>query len=146
MRRFKSFGTPILSSDEPVEFEVNGHTFRCRKALQGRTLLEFIGNAGGDNFTKSATAVLDFIDSCVVADDRERFRELTGSENEDEENVVGLETITQISTWLVETYSSGNSSDSEGKEQQLVELESNPSLNGQPTTTSMSEAEPSPMV
>lgn len=137
MRRFKSFKSPILDSDSPVEFEIYGQTFRCRKALQGRSLLEFVSASAGDDSSKSAEAVLDFIDQCVIKDDRERFKELTNSEDE----IVSMEMIADISSWLVELYTSG---DAEGKDS--AEKESSASSPGQTTTTSSSEEAPSETV
>ena len=141
MRRFKSFGTPVLNSDEPIEFELYDQTFRCKTALQGRELLEFVSVSNGENFGASAEAVLSFIDTCITPDDRKKFQELTGS---DSEKIVSMEVLTELAAWLVELYSSGDGDDKSGKDS--ADEESKASSNGQPTTTSSSKDTPSKTV
>lgn len=103
-RRFKKFESPLLNSDEPLEFELNSVLFRCVPALPGRRILQFVSLSNSEDFGASAEAVLEFIDSCIVSEQREQFRELTMSETQ----VVPLETLTDISTFLVENYAGGN--------------------------------------
>jgi hypothetical protein len=99
--RHKDFGAPA-NMDEPITFTLYGETFRCAPSIQGRTLLQFISMSGDDESPdKGASAVLQFFDSALVKADRERFVELTSSED----TVVPLETLASIMEWLVEQYS-----------------------------------------
>jgi len=103
MTRFKDFGSPVspaASSDEVITFNLYGERFKCVQALQGRTLIEFIARSSVDNPSESAKAVLDFFDSALAPEDRERFTELTASED----RIVPMDTLTEIMDWLVEQY------------------------------------------
>ena len=99
MVRHRDFGAPA-SQDEPVTFALYGETFRCVAALQGRTLLDFIATSSDEDGASSAKAVLDFFDVALVEADRERFTELTSSQD----TVVPLETLASIMEWMVEQY------------------------------------------
>lgn len=100
MVRHKDFGSPA-SSDEPITFNLYGQTFRCKAALQGRTLMEFIAlSADEDNPASGAKAILQFFDTALVNEDRERFAQMTTSDD----HVVPLETLGSIMEWLVEQY------------------------------------------
>lgn len=101
MVRHKDFGAPA-STDEPITFTLFGQTFRCKPSLQGRKLMEFIAmSADEDNPAQGAKAILAFLDSALVAEDRERFTQVT----ESDDTVVPLETLAAIMEWLVEQYS-----------------------------------------
>jgi hypothetical protein len=97
--RHRDFGAPA-SQDEPVTFTIYGQTFRCVPSLQGRTLLDFIATSANEDGAASAGAVLKFFDVAITAADRDRFTELTTSED----TVVPLETLASIMEWLVEQY------------------------------------------
>ena len=100
MVRHKDFGAPA-SSDEPITFNLYGETFRCQSAIQGTALLRFISKAGSDDADESADSVLEFLRLAIAPADREKFEELTNSE----ETIVPLESLAEIMEWLVEQYS-----------------------------------------
>ena len=100
--KFKDFGSPVAaSSDEPVTFQLYGETFRCRPAMQGTALIQFIADASGDDTGAGAKAVLSFFDLAIVEADHDRWHELTLSED----HIVPMETLSEIMDWLVEQYS-----------------------------------------
>ena len=100
MPRFKDFGSPIVSSDEPITFQLYGKTFRCQPAMQGRQLIEFIAQSSVEDPSSSARAVLQFFDNAIVEADHDQFNEMTHSS----ETVVPMETLTEVMDWLVEQY------------------------------------------
>jgi hypothetical protein len=137
-RKFKSFGSPLVSSDTVIEFELYGHTYRCAPALQGRKLLEFVASTSGDDFGQSAEALLDFMDTCLVGDDRAKFRELTTSDDQ----IVSMSILTDITSFLVESYSGEIGEAGTGKS---VPEQSKDSSPGPMSTPSSSEAVQLPM-
>jgi hypothetical protein len=98
--RHKSFGSPVLQSDEPLTFDLYDQQFRCAPAMQGRVLIEFIARSASGDPAAGAQAVLDFFDTAVIAADRERFKEML----EGEEYIVPMSTLTDIMDWMVEEY------------------------------------------
>lgn len=102
MTRYRNFGSPA-QSDEVVAFDLYEEQYKCKAALQGRTLIELVARADADDPAVAAAAVLHFFDVVMVDESRERFNALTNSED----RVVSLETLTQIMEWLVEQYAGG---------------------------------------
>ena len=99
--RHMDFGSPVLSSDEPLTFSIYGQTFRCTPMLQGRALVDFIAaGSDRDNPGSSAEAILNLFDRALMAEDRERFTELSLSDD----YIIPLEKLTEIMDWLVEQY------------------------------------------
>jgi hypothetical protein len=97
--RSKDFGSPVVS-DEPVTFTVYDSVFKCVPALQGRSLIKFIQMADNDDAGSSAASLLEFLDNVLVPADKERFKAMCTSAT----HVVPLETLSEITTWLVEQY------------------------------------------
>jgi hypothetical protein len=100
--RYRNFGSPA-QSDEVVVFDLFGEQYKCKAALQGRVLIELVSRADQDNTAEAAAAVLHFFDVVMDDESRERFNELTQSED----RVVSLETLTEIMEWLVQQYAGG---------------------------------------
>ena len=99
--KFKDFGSPIAaSSDEPISFQIYGETFRCRPAMQGTTLIQFIAESSADDPSSSARAVLKFFEQALLTEDSERWEALTLGEN----TIVPMETLSEIMDWLVGQY------------------------------------------
>lgn len=98
--RHKNFGSPVASSDEPITFEIYGQVFRCRPALQGVVLINFIAESASDDSAAGAKAVLEFFNKAIRPEDRERFFEMTNSED----YVIPMETLSEIMDFLVEAY------------------------------------------
>jgi hypothetical protein len=136
MTKFKSFSSPITNNSEPVAFEVNGHTFRCNPGIQGRRLIDFLSVPESD----SATSLLEFLDSSIVAADRDRFRGLTTSDD----TIVPLDVLSDISAWLIGIYSGNPTSEETSAPTTPQQPES--SLPGETTTLSSYEDTQLPMV
>lgn len=102
MTRYRNFGSPA-QSDEVVAFDLFGEQYKCKPALQGRVLIELVSRADADNTADAAAAVLHFFDVVMDDESRDRFNELTRSEDK----VVSLETLTEIMEWLVQQYAGG---------------------------------------
>ena len=102
MTKYRNFGSPA-QSDEVVAFELFGEQYKCKAALQGRVLIELVARADADNTAESAAAVLNFFDVVMIEESRDRFNELTQSEDK----VVSLDILTEIMEWLVQQYAGG---------------------------------------
>lgn len=101
--KFKDFGSPVAaSSDEPITFQLYGQMFRCRPAMQGAVLIQFIAESSADDPSASARAVLKFFDQAIVESDHEQWHSIT----ESADTIVPMETLSEIMDWLVEKYSS----------------------------------------
>jgi hypothetical protein len=103
-RKFKSFGSPITPGEEVIEFEIYGYTFRCKPGIQGRKLLEFILETESETTGASAAAMIQFLDSSIVDEQRDTFQAVT----ESDETIIPMDTLSDITAWLIELYS-GNS-------------------------------------
>lgn len=98
--RFKDFGAPT-NNDEPLSFALFGETFNCRPSLQGKFLLDLIAESNSDDPAASALVVQKFFDTVLVDESRERFNALA----DDPDRIVSVETLSEITAWLVEQYS-----------------------------------------
>lgn len=102
MTRYRNFGTPA-QSDEVVAFELYGEQFKCKQALQGRTLIALVARADSNNTADSAAALLEFFNEVMEPESAKRFEDLTTSDD----RIVGLDLLTEVMQWLVEQYSGG---------------------------------------
>lgn len=84
----------------PVTFELDGETFEAKAAIPGAKLLDFIADADSDDGGRASQALIDFMESCIVKNDRERFVALI----RDEERIIEIETLAEICEWLVGEY------------------------------------------
>lgn len=101
MVRHKDFGSPFAaSSDEPITFTLYGETIRCKSAMQGRSLIDFIAQSSQDDPSSAARAVLSFFDQAVVEEDHDTFNRITTGT----ETIVPMDTLSEIMDWLVEQY------------------------------------------
>jgi hypothetical protein len=99
--RFKDFGSPTADK-EPITFSLYGETFECRSSLQGKFLLELISESNSDNPAASANIVQKFFDTVLLDGSKEKFNDLASDPN----RIVSVETLSEITGWLVEQYSS----------------------------------------
>jgi hypothetical protein len=99
--RRKSFrgGTSIADFD-PIEFDLNDQVFKCRPAIQGATLLDFVSRADGDSGGAAAGALYGFFKDAMEEPEYERFSEYLKSP----ELIIDMELIGEIAAWLVEQY------------------------------------------
>ena len=99
--RRKSFkGGKSIDEFEPVEFDLNDQTFRCKPALQGAVLLEFVSKADSDSGGQAAGAMYGFFQDCMEEAEYERFREYLNRDD----LIIDMSTIGEIASWLVEEY------------------------------------------
>jgi hypothetical protein len=99
--RFKDFGSGGDVSTAPLSFKLHGQEFECRSNLQGKVLLDIVANAGDDGAGAAKTITL-FFDACLLPSSAERFNALL----ENPDTIVSVETLGDITAWLVEEYSS----------------------------------------
>ena len=100
--RFKDFGTGGLVATEPVSFKLYGENFECRTALQGKAILEMASLSSGENSGDAASAISKFFEKALKEESYERFQKLL----DDPDKIVSVESLAEISGWLVEQYAS----------------------------------------
>lgn len=101
-KRFKDFGSGGDASKEPLSFSIHGETFECYPSVQGKVLLNMVAKTGSDDQGVSVAEVLDeFFNICLLPESLERFNALLS----DPEKIVTVETIGEITAWLIEEYS-----------------------------------------
>lgn len=99
--RFKDFGNGHDVSREPVKFKLHGEDFSCRPAVQGRVLLDLVSRTSDENPAVVAKVIDDFFETVLEEESLERFTKLLS----DRDKIVTVETLGEISSWLVEQYS-----------------------------------------
>lgn len=100
MARFKDFGGSVDSNAEPVKFKLHGEEFVCVKQLQGKVLLELVADSGSDDAAKTAAVMTKFFETVLLDESYERFDALLN----DKEKIVPVETLAEITSWLIEEY------------------------------------------
>lgn len=85
---------------DPVEFDLNDQTFKCKPALQGAVLLEFVSRADSDSGGAAAGALYGFFKDCMEEEEYERFRAYLN----DPKLIFDMSDIGEIASWLVEQY------------------------------------------
>lgn len=101
MTRFKDFGAAADVEREPISFALYGETFDCYPALQGKFLLDMVATSGNTDDPAAAAEVINkFFAKVLKPDSLERFTALI----EDPERIVSVETLGEITGWLVEVY------------------------------------------
>lgn len=101
MARFKDFGKGTLINQDPLSFKLYDEDFECYPALQGKVLLDFIAQSGGDDGSGMADTIITFFGKTLKPESYERFMALV----EDPDRVVSVETLGEITAWLVGEYS-----------------------------------------
>jgi predicted PP-loop superfamily ATPase len=101
MAKFKDFGVGEATSTEPITFALHGETFECKPALQGRFLLNLVAQSGGEDAAASAAIVNQFFKEVLLDESFERFEALSS----DPDRIVTVETLGEITGWLVGEYS-----------------------------------------
>jgi hypothetical protein len=102
MARFKDFGSGSDTPKESISFKIHGEEFICRKAMQGKVLLNLVSkSADTENPAAAAEVINDFFSAVLDHESYARFLLLT----EDPDRIVDVETLTEIVGWLVEQYS-----------------------------------------
>lgn len=102
MTKFKDFGSGTGSAEkEAVTFKLHGEDFECRPELQGKVLLDLVAKSSGDDAAAAAQTINDFFKNVLLSESYTRFNALLV----DPDKIVNVETLGQISSWLVEVYS-----------------------------------------
>lgn len=99
--RFKDFGSGGEVSSEPISFKLHGQEFECHPNLQGRVLLELAANSSQDDGAAAANTINEFFAAALKPDSYTKFEALLKDPN----TIVTVETLGDITAWLVEEYS-----------------------------------------
>lgn len=99
-KRFKDFGSGGETSAEPLSFKLYDETFNCLPEVQGKYLLDLVSDTSSDDPIKSAGVVTKFFDYVLDDESSVRFNALII----DKKRIVSVETLAEITTWLVEEY------------------------------------------
>jgi hypothetical protein len=99
--RFKDFGGFKDGKKDPVKFKLHDEDFVCKSAVQGKVLLDLVSKTSQDNPAEMAAIIGEFFKKVLEPESLVRFNSLL----EDEEKIVSVETLGEISSWLMEQYS-----------------------------------------
>ena len=99
--RFKDFGSGGEQNTEPISFKLHGEDFECVKNLQGNALLSLVAKAGRGEPSDAAETIKDIFSRALVEESYVRFLKLI----DDKDKIVTVETLGEITAWLVEQYS-----------------------------------------
>jgi hypothetical protein len=100
--RFKDFGSGGAVDKTPLSFKIHDEEFQCRPTIQGKTLLSIVANSTGEDGAGVAKSITEFFKACLVEESYVRFNALL----ENPDKIVTVETLGEITAWLVEEYSS----------------------------------------
>lgn len=101
-KKYRDFGGFSDSTKDPISFKLYEEEFQCKGALQGKILLDMVAISGVDDPVKNAALIESFFKKVMLSESYERFEKLL----QDEEKIVTIDTLGEITSWLVEQYSS----------------------------------------
>jgi hypothetical protein len=102
MAKFKDFGAGKAQGErEPVSFKLHDEEFFGVKQIQGKVLLDLIAKSGSDDPSVSAQIMSDFFSYVLTDESFKRFDALL----HDKEKIVAVETLGEITGWLIGEYS-----------------------------------------
>lgn len=99
--RFKDFGDGGVVVTEPLSFKLHGEDFECRPAIQGKVLLDMVSTASSDDQGAATAVIMDFFKATLTPESMKKFENLL----ETPDKIVTVETLGEITAWLVEQYS-----------------------------------------
>lgn len=99
--RFKDFGVGGLANTEPLSFKLHGEEFHCHKNLQGKALLDMATSATKGESADVSNTITSFFSKALVEESYARFLLLI----DHPEKIVTIESLGEITAWLVEEYS-----------------------------------------
>lgn len=102
MTRFKDFGAGTAEDAAPISFKLYDEEFHCVKSVQGKLLLEIVADANSNDTSKSSLIISKFFESVLLDESNKRFQKLL----DDKEKIVSVETLAEITGWLIEEYTS----------------------------------------
>jgi len=100
MARFKDFGSKSLDEIEPLSFKIHKEEFHCIKQVQGKVLMEIVSMSQGENSAISLELIEKFFSSVLHDESYKRFESLL----HDKDKIVDVETLGEITGWLIEQY------------------------------------------
>lgn len=102
MTKFKDFGAgPDTTNVEAATFMLHGETFECIKAVQGKVLLQLVSDSGSNDPVLQSATIDKFFSHVLTEESLERFNALLT----DKYKIVTVETLGEITGWLIEQYS-----------------------------------------
>jgi len=104
MARFKDFGAGVVGEAvEPLSFKLHGDEFKCVDQIQGKVLLDLVSESNNADDPAAAARIINvFFSTVLLEDEYKRFNELL----ESKDKIVSVETLGEITAWLVEEYTS----------------------------------------
>lgn len=99
--RFKDFGSGTTVDQAPLTFKLHDEEFECRPAVPGKVLLELVANSNEDDGAAIAKTIDSFFETTLMPESYERFLVLA----KDPDRIVSVDTLGEITGWLVEQYS-----------------------------------------
>lgn len=142
-RKRRSFGSRVPVAVEGLELELNdGHIFKVRPQMSGLRLLNVIAEMEGDDEGAAARAMIEFLRSCFLLEDRDKAMEYL----EDSDPPIDLDDLRDIVQWLIGEYT-GNSTDpsqssSSGSDSGGSTTTEEPSVTASTSLNSMDEPSP----
>jgi hypothetical protein len=101
MTKYKDFGSGKSAGEkEPVTFKLHDEEFSCREQLQGKTLLDLVSRSSSEDPAESARTITMFFEQVLLEESYKRFDTLLNHPDK----IVTVETLGEISGWLVEVY------------------------------------------
>lgn len=102
MSKFKDFGSgPDTTNSETISFQIHNETFECGKSVQGRVLLQLVSDSASEDPVVQSATIDKFFSHVLVEESLERFNALLVSKD----RIVSVETLGEITGWLIEQYS-----------------------------------------
>jgi hypothetical protein len=102
MTRFRDFGYGAEDSAEPISFKLHGEEFHCVKNVQGKMMLQLVADSTSNDPAKSSAMIEEFFAAVLLDESAERFTAML----EGKDKIVSVETLAEITGWLVEQYTS----------------------------------------
>lgn len=99
-KRFKDFGSGEQENSTPLSFKLHGEEFFCVPQVQGKLLLELVSESSSDDPAASAAIVTKLFEYVLEDESVGRFNALLV----DKKKIVSVETLAEITGWLVEEY------------------------------------------
>jgi hypothetical protein len=98
--RFKDFGSGNAVDAKPLSFKIHDEEFHCVPNLQGKLLLDLVVDSASDDPASSAQVITTFFKNVLLDESNVRFQALLVDKNK----FVSVETLGEITGWLVEEY------------------------------------------
>jgi hypothetical protein len=99
--RFKDFGSGNDAIAAPLSFKLHDEEFACKPKMQGKLMLNLVSDAGSEDPAKAAELINRFFKQVLLEESFVRFETLL----EHPEKIVSVDTLAEITGWLVEEYS-----------------------------------------